>query len=86
MAKKWISIASSKDAGCPITEEEHEKWCELVAKRVAEVYQCDVECTAEDNGRTTAYVTGFPDAEEDDVKRGAEAIAQDVWEAGEFWE
>jgi hypothetical protein len=86
MPKRWISIQSSKDAGCPITEEEHAKWCELVAKRVSEVYQCEAECTAEDTGRTTAYVSGFPSRDEDDVKRGAEAIAQEVWEEGEFWE
>ena len=85
MTTKSISITGSRDVGCEIAEAEFDLYRELVAAEVARVYEC--ECTYEEAalGSTNARADGFAASEEADVCEGARSIAQDVWEAGEFW-
>lgn len=79
MSKPWIRYTCSRDVGCEITGDEFDAYLDLVAQALVAAFPgADVEVDATDLSSSKASAEGV---DERDVKR----IAQDVWEAGEFW-
>jgi len=87
MAKRRVFIVSSTDAGCPLNEDEHLRYCEEVAEAVSLTYPyCQVDCEPGDVMTTTVSTFNFRERDVDNIVSNCKDIAQQVWEDGNFWD
>lgn len=79
MSKTQIRFQNSLDAGCPVSQDEMERYVAEVVTHLEVVYP-DAEIHACDTtGQTRVFVNGEKD-------RDLEDSAQSIWEAGNFWD
>ncbi len=79
MAKMRIKFLNSLDAGCPVSQDEMERYVEEVRTFLEAQYpEAEIVCEST-NGQTRVHRDGHQDHDLEDS-------VQSIWEAGNFWD